>query len=93
LCFTKNIENANINGKDIETANFTLSDEYENERGKYSLTDLDRVCSKTSFQYQETLDYEIEAPDGTLFKNCRNDSSKGGTPKSYCYTLGKPLFD
>jgi adenine-specific DNA-methyltransferase len=80
-------------GKDIDENDFTETDEYIQERGKYKVTDLDRVCSLSSFQYQTTLDYEIEAPDGSMFKNCRNDPTKGGKERSYGYTLGKPLFE
>lgn len=89
VCYSKNKEKSNWNSQKIDIENFTLEDEFVKTRGKYYLTDLDRVSSKSSFQYIESLDYEIMAPDGTMFKNYRNILK----PRSYCYTLGKELFE
>ena len=89
LCYSKNIKAISINAKSIDPENYQYEDEYLNTRGKYNLTDLDRVSSKSSFQYIESLDYLIKAPDGTMFKNYRNIIK----PKSYSYTLGKDLFN
>lgn len=89
IAYGKNKDLIKFNGMEIDFEKFTLEDQYVNERGKYSLTDLDHVSSASSFQYIESLDYEIKAPDGTMFKNYRNILK----PKSYCYTLGKELFD
>ncbi|WP_308506905.1 site-specific DNA-methyltransferase [Metamycoplasma hominis] len=89
ICYSKNKEKSNWNSQKIDIENFTLEDEFVKTRGKYYLTDLDRVSSKSSFQYIESLDYEIMAPDGTMFKNYRNILK----PRSYCYTLGKELFE
>lgn len=36
-------------------------------------------CSASSFKYIESLDYEVKAPDGTIFKNHQNIKK----PKSY----------
>lgn len=88
-CYSKNKEKSNWNSQKIDIENFTLEDEFVKTRGKYYLTDLDRVSSKSSFQYIESLDYEIMAPDGTMFKNYRNILK----PRSYRYTLGKELFE
>jgi adenine-specific DNA-methyltransferase len=89
LCYSKSINDDLFIGQDIDSESFSLSDKYEKERGKYKLTDLDHVCSSSSFQYQTSLDYEITAPDGNKFKNYRNILK----PKSYRYTLGLPLFN
>ncbi len=43
---------------------FKYSDEYENERGKYSLDKLDR--RRVAGHYSEALNFPIEMPDGTL---------------------------
>ncbi|WP_308506954.1 site-specific DNA-methyltransferase [Mycoplasma tauri] len=88
ICYSKN--NQTIwNSHQINKEDYTLEDEYISERGKYYLTDLDRVSSSSSFKYSNSLDYEIQAPDGTMFKNYRNIIN----PMSYSYTLGKDLFD
>ena len=89
LTYAKNRSLIKINKDEIKIEDYTLEDQYLNERGRYKLTDLDHVCSSSSFQYTESLDYEILAPDGTYFKNYRNIIK----PKSYCYTAGKELFD
>ncbi|WP_373435224.1 site-specific DNA-methyltransferase [Metamycoplasma equirhinis] len=89
ICYSNKKEKIVWNSLEVKSENYTLEDKYINVRGKYYLTDLDRVSSKSSFQYIESLDYEIPAPDGTMFKNYRNILK----PKSYCYTLGKDLFD
>lgn len=89
LIYSKNSSLTKFNSQPIDLSKYKLQDNYFEERGYYNLTDLDRVSSSSSFQYIESLDYEIEAPDGTKFKNFRNMLK----PKSYCYTLGKELFD
>ena len=89
LIFQKKFNMNVFKGKSIESSNYSLRDKYYSERGGYNITDLDRVCSASSFKYLESLDYEIEGPDGTLFKNYRNILK----PKSYCYTISKPLFE
>lgn len=89
LLYAKDKKKVSYNAKEVNSANYSYEDEYVNERGKYNLTDLDHVCSLSSFQYIASLDYEIQAPDGTMFKNHRNKLK----PKSYCYTLSKELFD
>ncbi|MGP1451556.1 MAG: site-specific DNA-methyltransferase [Metamycoplasmataceae bacterium] len=89
ICYVKKSKKMMWNSKKINSENYTLIDKYVNQRGKYYLTDLDRVASKSSFQYTESLDYEIKAPDGTMFKNYRNILK----PRSYAYTLGKDLFE
>ena len=89
LCYAKNKEKLSVNSKPIDESKYLYKDEYYETRGGYKLLDLDHVCSASSFKYQPTLDYEIQAPDGTWFKNYRNLLKE----KSYAYTLGKELFD
>lgn len=43
---------------------YTLSDEYENIRGKYSLDKMDR--RRVGSHYSEALNYPITMPDGSL---------------------------
>lgn len=44
--------------------NYTYSDEYESERGKYSLDKMDR--RRVGNHYSHALDYPITMPDGTV---------------------------
>ena len=71
LCFSKNIKNLIIHGLPVEDENrYKLSDNYENIRGKYQLIKLDSA----SLGYISTLDYPIEAPDGTkIYPNKNNE--------------------
>ncbi|WVU89843.1 site-specific DNA-methyltransferase [Mycoplasmopsis agalactiae] len=89
LIYSKNINKVNWNKKDIDSSKYTLKDQYFNERGHYKLEELDRVCSKSTFQYIKSLDYPIKAPDGQIFINHRNIEN----PESYRYIVGKDLFD
>ena len=89
LCYAKNKEKLSVNSKPIDVSKYSHKDEYYKTRGAYKLLDLDHVCSASTFKYIESLDYEIQAPDGTWFINYRNILK----PKSYRYTLGKELFD
>ncbi|WQX10076.1 site-specific DNA-methyltransferase [Helicobacter pylori] len=75
--------------EELEEKGYILKDEYFETRGHYKLTPLMRSCSASSFQYIESLDYEIQAPDGTWFKNHQNIKKE----KSYRYTWSKKLFD
>ena len=64
LCYSKNKEITEIKGLSIsntEKENYNLSDEYEKTRGKYLKVSLEKAIS-----YSASLDYGIEAPDGTL---------------------------
>ena len=92
LCYTKAVLSVNRyenTQEELKEKGYILKDEYFETRGHYKLTPLMRSCSASSFKYLESLDYEIQAPDGTMFKNHQNVKK----PKSYCYTWGKDLFD
>ncbi|ENY69293.1 Type III restriction modification system N6-adenine DNA methyltransferase subunit, Mod [Metamycoplasma auris 15026] len=89
LVYSKNKDKVKWNKKEVDSAEYTLKDEYYNERGFYKLEDIDHRSSKSKFKYTEGGDYLIEAPDGTFFKNYRNIKK----PKSYVYLPGKQLFD
>lgn len=89
LVFQKQLNFKIFAGKTIDSNRYKFEDEYYKTRGKYNLTDLDRVCSSSVFRYVKSLDYKIQAPDGTLFSNHRNKVK----PNSYRYTVSKPLFD
>ncbi|WP_308699387.1 site-specific DNA-methyltransferase [Mycoplasma sp. CSL10166] len=86
--YVKSKNKTNFNSVKMIESEFIYKDEYYIERGKYKLTDLDRVSSKESFKYSPSLDYEIEAPDGTIFTNYRNEKKA----MSYAYTLGYDTF-
>lgn len=63
LCYAKDITLQNFNKKLVHAATdqkYRYSDEFEAYRGKYYLRDLDYKGN-----YSPTLDYMIQAPDGT----------------------------
>lgn len=64
LVYTKNRNVFKFNGKLSDENSYTLSDEYENIRGKYSLDKLDR--RRVGSHYSEALNYPITMPDGSL---------------------------
>ncbi|HHU69180.1 MAG TPA: site-specific DNA-methyltransferase [Thermoanaerobacterales bacterium] len=77
LLYAKNIENVKFNNQpvDIDDGKFKYKDEYYKERGGYNLEKLDRG----SKGYVESLDFGIEAPDGTLvFPNNRSRQFNDG---------------
>ncbi|HPT66018.1 MAG TPA: site-specific DNA-methyltransferase [Candidatus Woesebacteria bacterium] len=62
LCYAKFIQLLNIGGVDITNLDrYTLSDEFESERGKFYLQKL----GMGSIQYSKSLDYPIISPDKT----------------------------
>ncbi|ENX51180.1 type III restriction-modification system methylase [Mesomycoplasma flocculare ATCC 27716] len=87
LCYAKNKTKKVFNYLKHDSDSFTksgfiLKDEYFEQRGYYRLVDLHRGSSASSFQYLESLDYEIKAPDGSFFKLYTNIKK----PKSARYT-------
>lgn len=64
LVYTKNRNVFKFNGKLSDENSYTLSDEYENIRGKYSLDKMDR--RRVGSHYSEALNYPITMPDGSL---------------------------
>lgn len=64
LVYTKNRHVFKFNGKLSDENSYTLSDEYENIRGKYSLDKMDR--RRVGSHYSEALNYPITMPDGSL---------------------------
>lgn len=92
LCYAKNInfdlfQGIKYNDEQMQKK-FTKKDKYFNERGAYLLTPLHRPSSAGAFQYQQSLDYLIKAPDGTYFKLYCN---KNGQKKA-CYTWGYDTY-
>ncbi len=70
LCYAKNKEKSKINGLAVEDVDrYKFSDKHENTRGKYQLIKLDSA----SLGYIKSLDYPIEAPDGTLIYPNKGD--------------------
>lgn len=77
IMYSKNIENLVFNNEKLKISDekFNLEDEYVSERGRYYLGKLDRG----SKGYVKSLDYGIEAPDGTLvFPNGRDKQFDDG---------------
>ncbi len=77
ICFSKNIDSCNpFVNVDIEDYDrYKLSDEYENERGKYQLVKL----ASASIQYSKSLDYEIVCPDGSKIRPTENSNKDKAT--------------
>ena len=83
LCYARNIEALEIIGIPISNeTRYTLSDEFEEERGKYYLQKLNQA----SIQYSESLDYPVETPDGNLIY------PKQGSKKA-CWRWSKTKLD
>jgi adenine-specific DNA-methyltransferase len=62
VCYAKDKEKLDIKGTDINNRDrYRKEDEHVENRGPYYLQQL----NQSSIQYSESLDYEIEAPDGT----------------------------
>ena len=64
LIYTKARSRFVFDGMLVDDQAFTLSDEYEAVRGKYSLDKLDR--RRVGTHYSEALNFGIEMPDGTI---------------------------
>ena len=74
LIYTKKRNEFIFDGMLSDGGSYSLSDEYEAERGKYALDKLDR--RRVAGHYSEALNYGIEMPDGTI------RFPGGGTEKS-----------
>ena len=73
ICYSKNIDNVEINGVKISNADrYKGKDEYYKIRGPYYLQKL----GMGSIQYSSSLDYEIEAPDGSFIMPADNNGGK-----------------
>lgn len=64
LCYSKNIHNTSFkkNTTSYDVSRYKLSDEFENERGKYYIDNLDRG----GLQYSDSLNFPIQCPDGSF---------------------------
>jgi len=83
LCFAKDLEKLEIFGTEVENdSDYTNSDEFVKERGKYKLIKLNSF----SIQYSSSLDYPIKAPDGT--KIYPGEGNKRG-----CWRWSKQKYD
>jgi adenine-specific DNA-methyltransferase len=63
VVYTKNRNACLFDGMLADEKSYSLSDEYEAERGKYALDKLDR--RRVGSHYSEALNYPITMPDGT----------------------------
>ena len=64
IVFSKNKGAIIFDGLLSNRENYTYSDEYESERGKYSLDKMDR--RRVGIHYSHALDYPITMPDGSV---------------------------
>ncbi len=64
LVYVKNRRLFKFDGSLSSESDYTLVDEYEKERGKYSLDKMDR--RRVGSHYSDALNYPITMPDGTL---------------------------
>ena len=93
LCYGKNISQTKFNylvhdQKRLKQLGYVNKDQYFDERGYYKLTHLYHPSSSGSFQYTESLDYPIMAPDGTEFRlHCNKNGQKNGR-----YTWGYETY-
>ncbi|MEE1375343.1 MAG: site-specific DNA-methyltransferase [Clostridia bacterium] len=85
LVYAKDISRVEIKGVKVSNEDrYKSSDEYESTRGKYYLQKL----GMGSIQYSASLDYPIEAPDGTFVMPADNNSGKKA-----CWRWSKPKFE
>ena len=76
ITYAKNIEKASINGLPVNNiSRYTQEDEYKSSRGPYYLQKL----GMGSIQYSSSLDYPIEAPDGTIIYPADNNNGRKAT--------------
>ena len=64
LVYAKNRNEVLFDGMLSDGAGYTISDEYEAQRGKYSLDKMDR--RRVGEHYSDALNYPITMPDGTV---------------------------
>ena len=64
LVYTKNRLGFEFDGMLASDSSYSLSDEYESERGKYALDKLDR--RRVGSHYSDALNYGITMPDGSI---------------------------
>ena len=64
LVYVKNRNRFIFDGMLSGEDGYTLSDEYESERGKYSLDKMDR--RRVGSHYSDALNYPLTMPDGTI---------------------------
>ncbi|MFA7704212.1 site-specific DNA-methyltransferase [Mycoplasmopsis synoviae] len=86
-----NLKKYDFSDEELFQKGYTKKDEFFEERGYYALTPLWHSNSGSSFQYLKSLDYEIEAPDGTFFGIWRNKNKP--KEKWMRYTWSKKVFE
>ena len=90
----KRVGNLEFEKIEIDDEGYKHSDEYEEERGKYKLS---QTLDYSSIQYSASLDYEIEL-EGEIFRpgNSTKEEMEERiirNPKSdWCWRWSKPLF-
>ena len=91
----KRVGNLEFEKIEIDDEGYIHSDEYEEERGKYKLS---QTLDYSSIQYSASLDYEIEL-EGEIFRpgNSTKEEMEERiirNPKSdWCWRWSKPLFE
>jgi adenine-specific DNA-methyltransferase len=85
ICFSKKILSLKLNKEAVANLDsYNLQDEYIEKRGKFKLNKLDRG----SISYSKSLDYPINAPDGTLIYPGGKSESNG-----WCWRWSKDKLD
>lgn len=85
LCYAKEIDKTEIKGVPISNAErYKGTDEYLSERGPFYLQKM----GMGSIQYSSSLDYPIQAPDGTTIMPSDNNSGKKA-----CWRWSKDKFE
>lgn len=73
VCYAKSVEKLDITGVAISNEDrYKLKDQHESVRGPYYLQKL----GMGSIQYSQSLDYPIQAPDGTSVYPADNNNGK-----------------
>jgi adenine specific DNA methylase Mod len=91
----KRVGNLEFEKIEVDDEGYKHSDEYEEERGKYKLS---QTLDYSSIQYSASLDYEIEL-EGEIFRPGNSTKEKMEeriirNPKSdWCWRWSKPLFE
>lgn len=77
VVYVKNCNTFKFDGKLSSMDSYTLTDEYEAERGKYGLDKMDR--RRVGSHYSDALNYPITMPDGTMrYPGGYSEKSKEG---------------
>jgi len=94
LCYGRS-DKVFLNRSNFSDDEYKYSDEYENKRGKYKLS---QTLDYSSIQYSPSLDYEIELDNfvfrpGGVSKQKMIERQKRNPSSDFCWRWSKELFD